>query len=332
MTKVIKPSADEIKKAGVVIYGGGLVVFPTETVYGLGADGLNPKAVSAIFKAKGRPSDNPLILHVADMDMAEKIGEINPAARKIMENFWPGPITVIVEKKDIVPKEVTAGLDTVAIRMPSNLVAKELIKAAGVPVAAPSANLSGKPSPTTFRHAFDDMDGRVDIIIDGGDCDIGIESTVVDTTSNPPTILRPGGVTAEMLGELFPDIMVEEHKKEGTEGYRPKSPGMKYKHYAPDAQVILYRTAEKLAEDMEKFRAEGKKVGLFKKEGCSLSADIDISWGEAADDLAKRLFYSLRRFDELGADVILCQLPEKSGIWQGVYNRLYKSAGFDIRG
>lgn len=331
MTKIIKPTADAIEIAGEVIKNGGLVVFPTETVYGLGADGLNPKAVSAIFKAKGRPSDNPLILHVSDMEMAEKIGEINPAARKIMGKFWPGPVTVIVAKKEIVPQEVTAGLDTVAIRMPQNEVARMLIKAAGVPIAAPSANLSGKPSPTTFRHAADDMDGRVDVIIDGGDCDIGIESTVIDTTINPPMVLRPGGITAEMLREILPDTEVEQHKKEGSEGYRPKSPGMKYKHYAPDAQVILYKTKEKLEEDMAVFRAEGKKVGLFKSENSALSADIDISWGKDTKDLAKCLFYSLRRFDELGADVILCELPEKSGIWQGVYNRLYKSAGFDVR-
>ena len=331
MTKVIKTSPAELKSAGEVIKQGGLVVFPTETVYGLGADGLNPEAVKNIFKAKGRPSDNPLILHVSDMDMAEKIGEINLTARKIMEKFWPGPITVIVEKKEVVPTEVTAGLDTVAIRMPENPVARALIEAAGLPVAAPSANLSGKPSPTAFRHAFDDMNGRVDIIIDGGSCDIGIESTVVDTTSNPLTVLRPGGITAEMLAELFPEVAVEEHKKEGSEGYKPKSPGMKYKHYAPDAQVILYTNEKKLEEDITAFRAEGKKVGLFKSENSKLSADINISWGNDTGDLAKRLFYSLRRFDELGAQVILCQLPEKSGIWQGVYNRLYKSAGFDVR-
>lgn len=330
MTKVIETSPAELKTAGEVIKSGGLVVFPTETVYGLGADGLSPTAVKNIFRAKGRPADNPLILHVSDMKMAEKIGNITPAAAKIMEKFWPGPVTVIVEKKDIVPAEVTAGLDTVAIRMPSHPVAQALIEAAGVPVAAPSANLSGKPSPTAFRHAFDDMNGRVDIIIDGGNCDIGIESTVVDTTSVPPTVLRPGGITSKMLEEIFPDIAVEEHKKEGTEGYKPKSPGMKYKHYAPNAQVIIYKTTERLAQDLEKYLSEGKKVGLFKKENSPLSAKIEISWKDT-DDLAKHLFYSLRCFDELGAEVILCELPDKSGIWQGVYNRLYKSAGFDIR-
>ena len=331
MTKIIKPTQAELAAAGEVIKQGGLVVFPTETVYGLGADGLSPAAVRKIFEAKGRPSDNPLILHVADMQSAEKIGEINPTARKIMEKFWPGPITVIVRKKDIVPAEVTAGLDTVAIRMPENMIARALIKAAGTPVAAPSANLSGKPSPTAFRHALDDMKGRVDVIIDGGDCDLGIESTVIDTTSDKPLVLRPGGITAEMLREILPDTEVEQHKKEGTKGYKPKSPGMKYKHYAPDAQVILYTTDQKLAEDITAFREKGKKVGLFKSETLNLSADIDISWGKDTKDLAKCLFYSLRRFDELGADVVLCQLPEKNGMWQGVYNRLYKSAGFDVR-
>lgn len=330
MTKIIN-SAEELLSAGEIIKNGGLVVFPTETVYGLGADGLNEEAVKKIFKAKGRPSDNPLILHVSNIQMAEKIGEISPVARKLMEKFWPGPLTVIVKKKDIVPNSVTAGLDTVAIRMPKHPIAKELIMHANTPVAAPSANLSGKPSPTAFCHAFEDMNGRVDAIIDGGESDIGIESTVIDTTSVPPMILRPGGITEEMIKEVISDIMTEEHKKEGSEGYIPKSPGMKYKHYAPDAKVILYTTDEKLKEDLKSFRAEGKKVGLFKSEEYTLSADVDIVWGKDTKDLAKSLFYSLRKFDELGADVILCPLPEKKGIWQGVYNRLYKSAGFDIR-
>ena len=330
MTKILKTSC-EITSAGEIIKDGGLVVFPTETVYGLGANGLDSDAVKKIFRAKGRPNDNPLILHVSDIEMAEKIGEINETARKIMEKFCPGPITVIVDKKSVVPDEVTAGLGTVAIRIPSNQIAQMLIKASACPIAAPSANLSGKPSPTAFRHALSDMDGRVDAIIDGGDCDIGIESTVVDTTVLPPIILRPGGVTAEALAEIFPDVMVEQHKKEGSEGYKPKSPGMKYKHYAPDAQVILYKTTEKLTEDLKNFKSEGKKVGLFKKDDLDLSADINLTWGTTADEAAKRLFYSLRKFDELGADVILCQLPDKEGIWQGVYNRLYKSAGFDVR-
>ncbi|MBR6523374.1 MAG: threonylcarbamoyl-AMP synthase [Clostridia bacterium] len=330
MTKVIKTSPAELKNAGEVIKSGGLVVFPTETVYGLGADGLSSEAVKNIFRAKGRPSDNPLILHVSDMKMAEKIGKITHAAAKIMEKFWPGPVTVIVEKKEIVPEEVTAGLSTVAIRMPAHPVARALIEAAGVPVAAPSANLSGKPSPTAFRHAFEDMNERVDVIIDGGDCDIGIESTVVDTTSALPTVLRPGGVTAQMLEEIFPEVIVEEHKKEGTEGYKPKSPGMKYKHYAPNAQVILYKTTKRLVQDLEKYTSDGKKVGVLKQENSPVRAEIEIEW-EDTDDLAKRLFYSLRRFDELGAEVVLCELPEKTGMWQGVYNRLYKSAGFDIR-
>lgn len=330
MTKIINP-ADGLLSAGEIIKNGGLVVFPTETVYGLGADGLNETAVKKIFKAKGRPSDNPLILHVSTIEMAEKIGEITPIARNLMDIFWPGPLTVIVKKKDIVPPSVTAGLDTVAIRMPEHKIARELIEQANTPIAAPSANLSGKPSPTAFCHAFADMNGRVDAIIDGGESDIGIESTVIDTTSMPPMVLRPGGITAEMLKKIIPDVAVEEHKKEGSEGYRPKSPGMKYKHYAPDAKVILYKTAEKLVEDLEKFKAEGKKVGLFKSEKFTFSADIDIVWGTDTKDLAKSLFFSLRKFDELGADVILCPLPEKKGIWQGVYNRLYKSAGFDIR-
>ncbi len=331
MTKVIKPTPECILEAGEVIKKGGLVVFPTETVYGLGANGLDGEAVNKIFAAKGRPNDNPLILHISDISMAELVGEMNPTARLIAEKFWPGPITVIVNKKETVPKEVTAGLNTVAIRMPENTVARALISAANLPIAAPRANLSGKPSPTTFHHAFEDMNGRADVIIEGGNCDIGIESTVIDTTVFPPTILRPGGITAEMLGEILPELEVEEHKKEGTQGYTPKSPGMKYKHYAPNAKVIVYLTEEKLKEDLETFKKQGKKVGIFKKTGSCLSGDITLDWGENADQLAKCLFSSLRQFDRLGADVILCEIPEKTGMWRGVYNRIFKSAGFDIR-
>ncbi len=335
MTKILKIENDLslLKEAGDVIKNGGLVAFPTETVYGIGANGLCPDAVRNVFKAKNRPMDNPLILHIAEYEEAEKIGYMNPAAKKIAESFWSGPVTVIVKKKDIVPSETSAGLDTVAIRMPSSPVARELIKYAGVPIAAPSANLSTKPSATRFEDVYDDLNGRVDMIVDGGGCSIGIESTVVDTTSDIPTILRPGGITYEQLCGVLGRVEVEKHKKEGSEDYKPKSPGMKYKHYAPKAKVIVYEenAEEKIALHLKENKEKGIKTGIFCKTTSSYDCDCIINWGENASEMASVLFSALRDFDRRGAEEILCEMPETAGLGMGVRNRIYKSAGFDIR-
>ena len=322
----------DIEKAGRVIKNGGLVAFPTETVYGLGADGFNDAAVKKIYEAKGRPSDNPLILHVSDMEMTEKTGYINESAKKIIEKFWPGPLTVIVKKKDTVGDVVSAGLKTVAIRMPSNETARKLIESAGTPIAAPSANISGRPSPTRFDDVFADLDGRIDMIIKSDNSDIGIESTIVDTTSVPPMILRPGGITYEMSKEVLPDI-TEEKTAPHTGDFKPKCPGMKYKHYAPKAKVIVFEgnSREKIEEKLAENRKNGIKTGVFCKDGSEYECECIIHWGENAEDMAAKMFSALRDFDKSGVDEILCGMPEENGIGAGVRNRIYKSAGFDIR-
>ncbi len=322
----------DIEKAGETIKAGGLVAFPTETVYGLGADGFNETAVKKIYEAKGRPSDNPLILHVSDMEMTEKTGYINENAKKIIEKFWPGPLTVIVKKKEIVGDVVSAGLKTVAVRMPENQTARKLIKSAGTPIAAPSANISGRPSPTRFEDVFDDLNGRIDMIIKSDNSDIGIESTIVDTTSVPPSILRPGGVTYEMLKEVLPDIS-EEKNVPHTENFKPKCPGMKYKHYAPKAKVVVFEgnAKEKIIKTLEENRNRGIKTGVFCKTGASYDCDCIIYWGKNAAEMAAGMFSALRDFDKFGVDEILCEMPEEAGMGDGVRNRIYKSAGFDVR-
>lgn len=331
ITKFVKitDNYNDLTEAAAILKNGGLVAFPTETVYGIGADGLNEKAVQNIFKAKGRPGDNPLILHVANIEAAGKAGEINKRAEMIFKVFSPGPVTVIVKKKNIVAPSVTAGLETVAIRIPSNRIARELILKSGVPVAAPSANLSGKPSPTSFEHVKDDLNGRVDMIIDGGAAEVGIESTVVDTTGTVPMILRPGKITYEQLKKILPDIIIEKHKSENETDYKPKSPGMKYKHYAPDAKVIVFENNKLIPKELEKLK--DKKTAVFCSENSEYKADFILKWGTTAEDMARKMFWALREFDKMGAQVILCETPEKGGMGDSVRNRLYKSAGFDIR-
>ena len=332
-TKVIfSDDAAGIKTAGEIIKKGGLVVFPTETVYGIGADGLNEDAIKSIYVAKGRPSDNPLILHTSSIEKAEKIGYINPIARRIFETFSPGPVTVVVKKKDIVPSAATGGLDTVAIRIPSSKTARALIEYSGAYIAAPSANISGRPSPTTASHVIEDLSGRVDMIIDGGNADIGIESTVIDTTGPYPVILRPGRITLPDLQKLFPDASAEKHMKEDTEGYKPKSPGMKYKHYAPKAKVIVFEgdVESKINSELDEIKKDGKKAAVFCHTSSNYDADFTAKWQDSAD-MAKLLFSTLREFDKMGADVILCEAPDNDAMGESVRNRLYKSAGYDIR-
>ena len=254
--EVLTKAADFIKK-------GGLVAFPTETVYGLGGDGLNSEAASKIYKAKGRPSDNPLILHINDQKMLHKIvNDVNSMAKKIMTAFCPGPITLILPKSDIVPSSVTGGLNTVAVRMPDNDIARELIRLSNTPIAAPSANISGRPSPTTAQAVYNDLHDRIDMILDGGACHFGVESTIVDCTEDVPIILRPGAITKEMLEELFPVVKID--RAIVGDNVVPKAPGMKYKHYAPKANMILFegssaKMADAIASKMADYEREGKK-------------------------------------------------------------------------
>lgn len=320
-----------LEKAGRIIRSGGLVAFPTETVYGLGANGLDQNAVSKIYLAKGRPSDNPLILHISSMEEIEPIAYLNEKAIMLAAHFWPGALTMILPKKDIVPSRVTGGLDTVAVRMPSNETAMAFIKEAGVPIAAPSANISGRPSPTTFEAVKENMDGRIDMIIDGGCCDIGIESTIVDLCGDVPTVLRPGGITLDMLTEVLPETVMDKGLyTPPKEDAIPKCPGMKYKHYAPKAQVIVFETNKKdeVAEYIEKYK--DKKLAIYCRDGENYPCDNIKYWGNNAYDMAKNLFEDLRRFDLEKTDVILCVAPEMSCMGQSVRNRLYKSAGYNI--
>lgn len=326
MTKVIKIDPqnidfDEIKIAAKIILEGGLCAFPTETVYGLGANAFDVSAVKKIFKAKGRPQDNPLIVHVSSID------EVYPLVKSVTddflllaEKFWGGPLTMILERSDKVPIEVSAGLSTVAIRLPSHPIATALIKMAKTPIAAPSANLSGKPSPTTFGHVFDDMFGKADVIIDGGNAIFGVESTVLDLTASVPVILRPGAITFEELSAELPDVVL------GTGIGAPKSPGMKYRHYAPNAPLFIVEGHD-AADRINKLSNENTGVLCYDIGVGEFKAKHVISAGDNAAAYAANLFYNLRKFDELGVSKIYVIPPEEGGIGYAVRNRLFKSAG-----
>lgn len=328
-----------MKEAAGVIRNNGTVVFPTETVYGLGANALSSDAAKAIFAAKGRPSDNPLIVHISCMDMLlYVIGEpLSQKAKMLMEKFWPGPLTLIFKKSSAVPLEVTAGLDTVAVRMPDNEIALELIRQSGMPIAAPSANISGKPSPTKAEHVIGDLMGRVDVIIGGSSSRVGLESTVLDLTGDVPVILRPGGITLEQLQETVGQVHIDRGliSKEAT----PKAPGMKYTHYAPEGDMTIIKgdlpkvvsAIQRLADEQ---RSAGRKVGVLATEETKdqYRADLVISMG-SRDNLytaAAAIFDALRQFDKQKADVIFAEALSEENIGMAVMNRLKKAAGFNI--
>ncbi len=333
----------QLAECAEIIRKGGLVCMPTETVYGLGANAYDPVAVSNIFRAKGRPSDNPLIVHISDYDILELIVTEEFLQKGIMttlgSSFWPGPLTMIAPKTSIIPDVVSGGLDTVGVRFPSHPVAQELIKLAGVPIAAPSANLSGKPSPTCFEHVREDMMGRVDVIIDGGDCSVGVESTVLDITGQTPNILRPGAVTLEDVNKIIHgSTEAEWHHANGIDSsQKPKSPGLKYKHYAPQAPLYIFTASDyvKMAQGIcEKIIEEKKKnlsVGVLatdENRGYYKEADIVQSVGAKDNSIehAAMLFTALRRFDEAGVDVILSEILPQTGVGDAVMNRLYRAA------
>lgn len=325
-TKIIKIDPNNIDKslvaeAAEIIRMGGLVAFPTETVYGLGADSFNSEAVARIFKAKGRPMDNPLISHICAIEQAEALArEIPASARLLMEHFWGGPLTLILKKRPGVPKEVSAGLDTVSLRFPSHSVAYELIRQSGTAIAAPSANLSGSPSPTRAEHCIADLMGRVDMIIDGGSSMIGLESTVVDMTGKVPTILRPGAVTAEEIAEITGECVYG-----GNYAEAPKCPGMKYTHYSPKAEVFALKNMDNASALMSK--AKGKTGIIAMKPGEKYTADVVYDAGGDLNSYAAKLFYLLRKADEDGVDFLIAQLPENKGIGTALRNRLLKSSG-----
>lgn len=335
-------SDDEIyEQAAEILKNGGLVAFPTETVYGLGADALDEKASAKIYAAKGRPSDNPLIVHIADKKDLEVLScDVNDMAVKVAEAFWPGPLTMILKKKDIVPDSITGGLGTVAIRMPSHPVAARLIKTSGVYIAAPSANISGKPSPTKAEHVIHDMNGRIDMIIADDTVDIGVESTIVDLSEDVPTILRPGFITKKQLEDVLGEVKVDPAVMGNVaDGIVPKAPGMKYKHYSPDANVVIVtgdsdKVVGKINELCELRRKEGKRVGVMtvsEDAGC-YNADKVVDMGSRCDEAlaAKNLFAALRSFDEDGIQYVYSESFPTDNVGQAVMNRLIKAAGHTI--
>lgn len=318
-----RPDQDKLNIAARLIRDGELVAFPTETVYGLGANAYNTTAVGKIFQAKGRPADNPLIVHISDREMLEPlIRFMPPCAEQLIAAFWPGPLTLVFPKSEDVPAIVTAGLDTVAIRMPSHPVAHAFIYRAGVPIAAPSANLSGKPSPTRIKDVVEDMDGRIACIIDGGDCDVGLESTVIDLSAQTPVILRPGGVSKEELERVIGPLKVHEGTTE-----KPASPGMKYRHYAPDAQVILVQEPERFQSVIDAEKKAGKRVGALVLGDRHVRADLVMRLGATIEEAGKTLFALLREMDRQGADIIIVESMPETGRGRAVMNRLKKAAG-----
>ncbi len=331
-TKIFSTNENEIDEAGAILINGGLVAFPTETVYGLGASAFDSEAAKKIYQAKGRPSDNPLIVHVFCKEQIKDIAEEIPeSARLVIDKFMPGPVTIILKKKSIVPDDVTGGLNTVAVRYPAHEVAQRLIKSAGVPVAAPSANISGKPSPTKAKHVINDMTGRIDGIIDGGNCDVGVESTIIDFTGEKPTILRPGGVTYDDLIEAGIDVEIDENILRSISADEvPKCPGMKYKHYAPNAEVIVVEGEMKaVREKIKELLAQnkGKAMGVLTMYNSAYDDAIILSAGESNKEYAKNLFSALYEFDELGVEIVFAEFCDNDGYALAVKNRLYKSAG-----
>lgn len=346
-TKIVKMNAEhiteiEMKESADILRNGGLVAFPTETVYGLGGDGLLCDASRKIYKAKGRPSDNPLILHIADWkSLSDLAAEIPERAKALGEAFWPGPLTMIFKKTDAVPLETTGGLSTVAVRMPSHPIARRLIQESGCHIAAPSANLSGRPSPTRASHVMEDLDGRVDLIIDGGDVGIGLESTIVDVTGVCPVILRPGfiteGMVRDVVGEVRIDPAVLMRQPDAT--IRPKAPGMKYKHYAPRADLWIYegdseRVVDAINRAAEQMAMDGKRVGVIATEETrnQYRSVLVLSVGtrQKEETIAHNLFRILREFDERGVDVIYSESFRSDALGQAIMNRLLKAAGYQV--
>lgn len=334
------PDPEALGPAAALIRQGGIVAFPTETVYGLGADATNAAAVNRIFEAKGRPSDNPLIVHVASHEDASRVvASIPPLALRLMERFWPGPLTLVLPKRPEVPDIVTCGLATVGVRMPSHPVALALIRAAGTPLAAPSANLSGRPSPTTAEHVLEDLGNRIDLVIDGGETGVGLESTVVDLTVDPPVVLRPGGITVEDLVQVVGPVSIDRSVHGEEFGETPRSPGLKYAHYAPKAKLILVdgpvmRMQERIRDLAYEYSEEGRRVGIM----CSVEsrgiyyAPIILEYGSREDlaSIASDLFGTLRAFDRHQTDVILCEGVPAHGLGLAIMNRLIRAASGQV--
>lgn len=330
-----------IKKAGEIIKQGGLVAFPTETVYGLGGDGLNPQSSQKIYQAKGRPSDNPLIIHIADFDaLAPIVSDIPEKVYTLAKEFWPGPLTMVLERSDIVPQETTGGLNTIAVRMPKDPIALEFIRAAGGYVAAPSANLSGRPSPTHAKYVIEDMEGRIDLILAAEEeSQIGIESTILDMTTEPPCILRPGFITKEMLETVIGTTETDQTIFSNAGNQAPKAPGMKYRHYAPKGQMVILEgevqsVSKYINEQVHLHRSKGERVGIIATDETQSDYPSGLvkSVGKRDDErtIARRLYLILREFDDEDIEYIYSESFGKEGIGQAIMNRLQKAAGHTI--
>lgn len=329
-------SQSDLAAAKHIIKSGGLVAFPTETVYGLGGDALHEEAAKKIYEAKGRPSDNPLILHISNKDLVSLyVEEVSAKARELMDTFWPGPLTLIFKKNERIPYATTGGLDTVAIRMPSHSGARAFLEAAGTPVAAPSANTSGRPSPTDATHVKEDLDGKVEMIIDGGKVGIGIESTIIDTTGDIPTILRPGTITMEMVEAVIGKTAMDQGLKEDSEE-RPKAPGMKYRHYAPEAEmVIVDGTKEEVIKKINDLVSghQGEKIGILATEETKSSyvqGCVVCMGSSKKGTLTRELYRAIREFDHLGVKKIYSESFRDEADAEAIMNRLKKAAGHNI--
>lgn len=344
--RIIIPDKEHIDQtalasAAEILRTGGLVAFPTETVYGLGANALDAKAAEKIYGAKGRPSDNPLIAHIAHLkDLEPLVSSVSESGKKLIDAFWPGPLTLVFSKSGLVPYKTTGGLETVAVRMPSDPIARSLISLAGVPVAAPSANTSGRPSPTTADHVFQDMDGRIDMIVDGGAVGIGLESTIVDVSGQVPVILRPGAITLEMLRQVVGDMEMDPAITGPlSQDVKPKAPGMKYKHYAPKAQLFLVEGGTKeVVEEIKRLTSmaagEGRRPGIIctqETRACFHEGVIrSIGVRSEEETIAHNLYGVLREFDDLDVDVIYSESFSRRQLGQAIMNRLTKAAGYQI--
>lgn len=344
-TKILKIDEDNIDKeaireAGEILKKGGLVAFPTETVYGLGGDALNEASSAKIYAAKGRPSDNPLIVHISNMDALRRIvKEIPEEAFLLADRYWPGPLTMIFQKSDVVPLATTGGLQTVAVRMPSNKTARALIDAAGGYVAAPSANRSGRPSPTVARYVIEDLDGQVEMIIDGGEVNIGLESTIIDLTSGCPTILRPGYITEEMLKETIGRVDIDRTIIDNHSGQAPKAPGMKYRHYAPKGSLTIVegkpdQVVEYINDKLTALQKQGIRTGVIATDETAagyLGGEVKSAGKrEDEEEIARHLFRILREFDDDEIQVIFAESFPQAGIGQAIMNRLLKAAGHQV--
>ncbi len=332
-TLYLSDKQEDILRAAHILRNDGIVAIPTETVYGLAGNALKGSCVKKIFEAKGRPSDNPLIVHISDISQwAPLVKAIPESALALAENFWPGPLTIILPKSDIIPDEICGGLDTVAVRMPSDKTARAIVDACGFPLAAPSANTSGKPSPTAAQHVKADLEGRIDALVDGGECSVGIESTVISLATDIPRLLRPGGITPSMLTDVLGEIVIDDAVyNKLQDGAVAASPGMKYKHYSPGAEVILIKsTYDKYIKYAQEKADENTALLCF--EGEEIKGIKCVTYGKKDDpsSQAKHIFDALRRLDEIKAEKVFARFPENDGVGLAVFNRLVRAAGFNI--